>query len=89
MNLISNAAEAMPEGGGYISTKNQYLDKPVSGYDNIKEGEYSVLTVKDSGVGISRMIYQGYLNHFFNKESNGEKWNLIGFGNCMGNSAGP
>ncbi len=52
-NLVSNAAEAMPKGGDLtIKTTNQYLDKPVHGYDHIHEGDYVVLSVKDMGEGI-------------------------------------
>ena len=53
MNLVSNAAEAMPSGGKIaISTANMYVDQPIGGYDDIKEGDYTVLTITDSGIGI-------------------------------------
>ncbi len=62
MNLIVNAAEAMPRGGDItIKTANQYLDRPVSGYDEISEGDYVVLTVDDTGQGIS----PGDIKHIF------------------------
>ena len=54
MNLVSNAAESMPDGGTiFISTENRYIDKPISGYDEVMEGDYVVLTVSDTGIGIS------------------------------------
>ncbi len=53
MNLVNNAAEAMPEGGNiFISTKSGYLDKPIRGYDDVKEGDYIILTIADTGTGI-------------------------------------
>ena len=54
MNLFSNAAEAMIDGGNIIiSTESKYIDKPIKGYDNIKEGDYVVFTISDTGAGIS------------------------------------
>ncbi len=54
MNLLSNAAEAISGNGEItIRTENRYLDRPVQGYDTVKEGEYVVLTVSDTGKGIS------------------------------------
>ena len=35
-----------------ISTQNQYIDQPISGYDDIEEGDYVVLTVADGGIGL-------------------------------------
>jgi signal transduction histidine kinase len=38
MNLVSNAAEAMPDGGTIaISTENSFIDRPISGYDDIED----------------------------------------------------
>ncbi len=69
MNLVSNAAEAMPEGGEIsISTENQYIDRPVTGYDHVEEGDYSVLRVSDTGVGISKMDRERIFEPFYTKK---------------------
>lgn len=53
LNLLANAAESLPgQGHVTIRTENRYLDSPLQGYDSINEGEYVVLTVSDTGVGI-------------------------------------
>jgi len=53
MNLVSNAAEAMPDGGSlHISTQNQYIDRPVKGYAEVQEGDYAVIDIRDTGIGI-------------------------------------
>ena len=79
MNLISNAAEAIPEGGKIaISTENQYLDKPVNGYDTIKEGEYTVITVQDSGTGISQDDLTRIFEPFYTKKKMGRSGTGLG-----------
>lgn len=53
-NLVFNAAEAIPGHGEItIRTEDRYLDLPLRGYDDVKEGDYSVLTVSDTGNGIA------------------------------------
>jgi PAS domain S-box-containing protein len=53
MNLVSNAAEAITGTGAVtICTENRYLDKAIEGYDEVKEGDYAVLSVSDTGMGI-------------------------------------
>lgn len=53
MNLVSNAAEAMSQGGDIvISTENRYIDQPIEGYDQVQEGDYIALIIEDTGVGI-------------------------------------
>ena len=62
MNLVLNAAEALPDGGRVVvSTASTFLDQPVRGYADVVKGEYVVLQVKDNGVGIS----PGDLPHIF------------------------
>lgn len=54
MNLVSNAVEAIQGHGNVrVSTRNRYLDQPLQGYDDIKIGEYAVLSVSDDGSGIA------------------------------------
>ena len=69
MNLIYNAAEAMPTGGRIdIDTKNVYLDTSKNGYEFIPEGEYVLLSVFDEGVGISEKDLQQIFDPFFTKK---------------------
>jgi two-component system cell cycle sensor histidine kinase/response regulator CckA len=72
MNLISNAAEAMPEGGRIqISTKNCYVDRPLEGYHTVDEGDYVVVTVSDNGLGISSTDIDRIFEPFYSKKKMG------------------
>jgi len=79
MNLISNAAEAMPEGGKLtVSTENRYIDRPIRGYDNVKEGDYMVLTVSDTGTGISPDDIDKIFEPFYTKKKMGRSGTGLG-----------
>jgi PAS domain S-box-containing protein len=79
MNLVSNAAEAMPAGGQLlISTANQYLDKPITGYDNVEEGEYAVLSISDTGVGLTPEDAERIFEPFFTKKTLGRSGTGLG-----------
>jgi PAS domain S-box-containing protein len=79
MNLLSNAAEAIPESGVVtIATRNQYLDRPVTGYDNVKEGDYVVLEVSDTGRGISTEDMSRIFEPFFTKKVAGRSGTGLG-----------
>jgi CheY-like chemotaxis protein len=79
MNLVSNAAEAMPAGGHIlISTANQYLDKSVKGYDNAEEGEYTTLSVSDTGVGLTPEDAERIFEPFFTKKTLGRSGTGLG-----------
>ena len=72
MNLVSNAAEAMPEGGKIlISTESPYVDRPIKGYDNVQEGEYVTLTVSDTGAGIRKEDLQNVFDPYFTTKQSG------------------
>jgi PAS domain S-box-containing protein len=79
MNLVSNAAEAMPGGGVItIKTRNQYLDKPVSGYDEVCEGDYVVLSVSDMGEGIAASDLKRIFEPFYTKKVMGRSGTGLG-----------
>jgi PAS domain S-box-containing protein len=79
MNLVTNAAEAMPNGGKItISTKNEYIEKPVRGYDEVKEGDYIVLSITDNGTGISPDDMDRIFEPFYTKKAMGRSGTGLG-----------
>jgi PAS domain S-box-containing protein len=79
MNLVSNAAEAMPDGGRIgIETRGAYIDRPIKGYDQVQEGDYVVLTVADSGIGIAEEDLGRIFEPFFTKKKMGRSGTGLG-----------
>ena len=79
MNLVSNAAEAMQEGGKLkISTENRYLDQPLGGYENVLEGDYVVLVVSDTGAGMSAEDMERIFEPFYTKKVMGKSGTGLG-----------
>lgn len=80
MNLVTNAAEALPDGGTVtLSTKNQYVDKPIAGYDlSIQEGEFVILKVVDNGTGIAPEDLNRIFEPFYTKKVMGRSGSGLG-----------
>jgi len=79
MNLASNAAEAMTRQGILrIETANQYIDSPIKGYDDIEEGDYVVMRVVDSGIGISDSDIERIFEPFYTKKVMGRSGTGLG-----------
>ncbi len=79
MNLIINAAEAINEKGVVnIKTFNSYIDTPLSGYDDILEGDYVVLRVSDDGEGISDKDLNRIFEPFYTKKQMGRSGSGLG-----------
>ena len=79
MNLVNNAAEAMDDSGTvFITTESKYMDNPIRGYDTVKEGDYVVLTVSDTGEGISAGDLERIFEPFFTKKKMGRSGTGLG-----------
>lgn len=79
MNLVLNAFEAMPGGGTItISTANRRLEKPLNGYDHVHEGEYVMLMISDTGIGISPDERERIFEPFYSKKTLGRSGTGLG-----------
>ena len=79
MNLVSNAAEAMPDGGRIrIVTDTCYIDQSLNVYDKVEEGEYAILQVIDEGVGIPRQDLDRIFEPFYTKKTMGRSGTGLG-----------
>lgn len=79
MNLVANAAEAMPEGGRIqITTDHCHLDSPIKGYPEVNAGEYVQLKVSDNGLGIHPEDIERIFEPFFTKKILGRSGTGLG-----------
>lgn len=78
-HLVTNAVEAMPEGGHIqIATADRYVDRTVTGFDTVKEGEYVVLSVADSGIGIAESDRVRVFEPFYTRKVMGHSGSGLG-----------
>jgi PAS domain S-box-containing protein len=81
MNLVLNAAEEVSgklDGRVKISTANRYLDAPLGGYESVKPGEYTVVTVCDNGWGIEESALGKIFEPFYSKKVMGRSGTGLG-----------
>ena len=79
LNLVTNATEAIQDSGTVIiSTTNRYLDKPLKGYEDVRQGEYAVLTVCDDGLGLSTEDLDRIFEPFYTKKIMGRSGTGLG-----------
>lgn len=79
MNLAYNAFESQPEGGlVVIKTYNYYVDTPLMGYDNVDEGDYAVLEIRDEGIGIDPEDLNRIFEPFYSRKSLGRSGTGLG-----------
>lgn len=79
MNLVSNAAESISGSGNItLTTANRYIDSPVSGYDDVEEGDYITFTITDTGAGISTEDIDRIFEPFYTKKVMGKSGTGLG-----------
>ncbi|MDQ5987200.1 MAG: Sensor histidine kinase RcsC [Syntrophus sp. SKADARSKE-3] len=79
VNLVSNAAEAISgQGEITIKTENRYLDVPIQGYDDMREGDYAVLSISDTGNGIPVKDLGKIFEPFYTKKVMGRSGTGLG-----------
>ncbi len=79
MNLVSNAAEAIQDAGKIlISTENVNLESPLIGYEQITEGEYVLVSVSDTGIGIPKEDIENIFEPFYTKKKMGRSGTGLG-----------
>jgi CheY-like chemotaxis protein len=79
MNLISNSAEAMPDGGTvHLTTENCYIDQPILGLEKVGKGDFVVLTISDTGIGIPPEDIERIFEPFYTKKVMGRSGTGLG-----------
>ncbi len=79
MNLVNNAAEATTGSGEItITTRNKYVDQIINGFDKVNEGDYVVVSVTDTGIGISPKDIERIFEPFYTKKVMGKSGTGLG-----------
>ncbi len=79
INLASNARDVMTEGGKLIVG---ITTEQVSANDGLRDGEYAVVTVRDTGEGIPKDLLSKIFDPFFSTK--GEEGTGLGLSTCFG-----
>ena len=74
MNLMLNARDAMPNGGKLIiETRDVLVDSDfIVRHENVQPGQYVLLAVSDTGIGMSKKIQDNLFEPFFTTKPSGE-----------------
>lgn len=74
LNLCINAAQAMPDGGTLtIKTDNFYVDDEFSkSHYNLNKGNYIILLIEDTGIGMDKNTLNKIFDPFFTTKSKKE-----------------
>jgi len=73
-NLIKNAVEAMDAHGTLIiRTQSLYLDRELRRYEEVKRGEYVLLSISDTGPGIEADVADRIFDPFFTTKSSDKR----------------
>jgi signal transduction histidine kinase/ActR/RegA family two-component response regulator len=79
MNLVSNAAEAIPEKGRVVVvTGNRSVRHSIKDHEEIKNGEYAILCVSDTGIGIPHEDLEKIFEPFYTKKTLGRSGTGLG-----------
>ena len=79
MNLVTNAAEAMPDGGDiHITTETHIVDKNTRTHELLEAGKYSVLKVADTGTGMAEKDAARIFEPFFTTKVMGRSGTGLG-----------
>jgi PAS domain S-box-containing protein len=79
MNLIINAFDAMLDGGELtITTSRGYYKSLLGGYDDITPGEFILLRIRDTGVGIDAKDIDKIFEPYYSKKEMGSSGSGLG-----------
>jgi PAS domain S-box-containing protein len=79
MNLVVNAAEAITDGGTIvIRSENRHLDRLTIGYNEVVRGDFVILAVSDTGIGIATEDLERIFEPFYTKKAMGRSGTGLG-----------
>ena len=79
MNLMVNAFEAIEDTGRvFVMTENVRLETPINTYEEIAPGDYVVLTIQDSGMGMSPEVLGKIFEPFYTRKEMGRSGTGLG-----------
>jgi signal transduction histidine kinase len=79
MNLVSNAAEAITDGGRIVvSTDHSHTGVRAGAFNDIEKGDYVTLKISDTGIGISPEEKEKVFEPFYTKKRMGRSGTGLG-----------